>query len=244
MWRNADVLDFVGWLRSHNDRVARPGLGRVGFYGLDLYSLYASIAAVIAYLEAVDPPAAASARERYACFEQFGPDALGLRPRRAPRDHRLLPARRGRAAHGAAAPATDYLRRDGLAAEDEQFYAEQNARLVANAEEYYRSMFADHASSWNLRDLHMADTLDRLAAHLQRRGDPARIVVWEHNSHVGDARMTEMSARGELNVGQLARQRHGGDAVLVGFTTHSGTVTAASDLGRPGGAQAGAPGAS
>ena len=129
--------------------------------------------------------------------------------------------------------ASAYLRRDGIAAEDEQFYAEQNARLVASAEEYYRSMFGDPASSWNLRDRHMADTLDRLAAHLQRRGDPARIVVWEHNSHVGDARMTEMSARGELNVGQLARQRHGEDAVLVGFTTYSGTVTAASDWDAP-----------
>ncbi len=232
MWRNAEVLDFVGWLRSHNDALA-PQARRVGFYGLDLYSLYTSIAAVIAYLEAVDPPAAASARERYACFEQFGPDASAYG--RAARLGITDSCRRGVVEQlmDLQRRATDYLRRDGLAAEDEQFYAEQNARLVASAEEYYRSMFADHATSWNLRDLHMADTLDRLAAHLQRRGDPARIVVWEHNSHIGDARMTEMSARGELNVGQLARQRHGGDAVLVGFTTHSGTVTAASTWDAP-----------
>ena len=142
---------------------------------------------MIAYLERVDPPAAERARERYACFEHFGGEQAY-----------------GRAAslgisescrQGVVAQLTElqrlgdaYLRRDGIAAEDEQFYAEQNARLVASAEEYYRSMFGDPASSWNLRDRHMADTLDRLAHHLGRHGEPPRIVVWEHNSHVGDAR--------------------------------------------------------
>ena len=128
--------------------------------------------------------------------------------------------------------AGDYLRRDGLLAEDEYFFAEQNAAVVANAEEYYRTMFADHAGSWNLRDRHMADTLDHLLAHLDRHGGTARIVVWEHNSHIGDARATEMSQRGELNIGQLMRERHGRDVVNVGFTTYIGTVTASSAMRR------------
>jgi erythromycin esterase-like protein len=127
----------------------------------------------------------------------------------------------------------DYARRDGRVAEDEQFFAEQNARVVKNAEEYYRSMFRGRVSSWNLRDRHMAGTLQALMDHLSQRSGPARIVVWAHNSHLGDARATEVSEQGELNVGQLVRERFGNDAVLVGFSTHSGTVTAASDWDEP-----------
>ncbi len=194
MWRNAEVLDFVGWLRARNDRVGAELAA--GFFGLDLYSLHASAAAVIAYLERVDPPSALRARERYSCLE-------------APGD----PQAYGRAAtmgiaescqEGVIAQLTElqrlaaaYLRRDGIAAEDEQFYAEQNARLVTSAEEYYRSMFGAPESSWNLRDRHMMETLERLRAHLGRHGKWARLVVWEHNSHVGDARVTEMGRRGE-----------------------------------------------
>ncbi len=230
MWRNADVLDFVGWLEAHNDR--RGDGDAVGFYGLDLYSLYASIAEVIAYLDRVDPAAAGRARTRYSCFEHFGGAqtyghavSLGIGEScRCAVIEQLTELQRH---------ADSYLRRDGIAAEDEQFYAEQNARLVASAEEYYRSMFGDQTSSWNLRDRHMADTLSRLSGHLTRHGDPARIVVWEHNSHIGDARMTEMSLRGELNVGQLARERWPGEVVLIGFTTYSGTVTAASSWDAP-----------
>jgi erythromycin esterase-like protein len=230
MWRNAEVLDFVGWLREHNERTGSER--GAGFFGLDLYSLYASVAEVIAYLERVDPPAAERARRRYACFEPFGGEqaygrAASLRISDSCRE-------------GAIAQLTDlqqqgdaYFRRDGIAAEDEQFYAEQNARLVANAEEYYRSMFDDPAASWNLRDRHMADTLARLLGHLGRHGERPRLVVWEHNSHVGDARVTEMSRRGELNVGQLARERWPDDVALVGFTTYSGTVTAASAWDAP-----------
>ncbi len=230
MWRNAEVLDFVGWLRDHNDR--RPG-EPVGFYGLDLYSLYASVAEVISYLEKVDPPAAERARSRYACFEHFGGEsqeygrAVSLGVSESCRQGviaQLSELQRNSIA---------YLRRDGLAAEDDQFYAEQNARLVASAEEYYRSMFTDATSSWNLRDSHMAETLDELLDHLGRHGDLPRVVVWEHNSHIGDARATEMGSRGELNVGQLARLRHSRGAFLVGFTTYSGTVTAASSWDAP-----------
>jgi erythromycin esterase-like protein len=228
MWRNAEVLDFVGWLRAHDDR----GGEGAGFYGLDLYSLYASVDEVVAYLERIDPPAADRARERYACFEQFGHEqgygraaSFGVTEscRRAVVAQLTELQRRADA----------YLRRDGVAAEDEQFYAEQNARLVASAEEYYRSMFADHGTSWNLRDRHMAETLAHLRDHLERHGDRARIVVWEHNSHVGDARATEMGRRGELNVGQLARERWPGDVFLLGFTTYTGTVTAASAWDAP-----------
>ena len=232
MWRNADVLDFVGWLRAHNDGLAGDGAA-VGFYGLDLYSLSASMKAVIGYLDAHDPDAAARARRRYECLQPYSGEsaeygrAVLLGASESCRRHvlRELVDLRRRAA--------DYLRPDGAAAEDDYFFAEQNAVVVADAEEYYRTMFGDAAASWNLRDRHMADTLDQLMAHLDRHDDGARVVVWEHNSHIGDARATQMAQRGELNIGQLMRERHPRDVVLVGFTTHAGTVTAASAWGEP-----------
>ena len=229
MWRNADVLDFVGWLREYNDR-AGDERAKAGFYGLDLYSLHRSAQEVIAYLETVDPAAAARARERYACFDHSDGDGqhygftaafgAGESCEQAVVDQ-LVDLQRH---------ALEYARRDGLIAEDELFYAERNARLVRDAERYYRAMFGTRTSSWNLRDRHMADTLEALADHLgTQRGRPAKLVVWAHNSHLGDARATEMSARGELNVGQLIRERHTGDTRLIGFTTYTGTVTAADD---------------
>jgi erythromycin esterase-like protein len=230
MWRNAEVLDFVGWLRAHNESLPSDQAG-VGFYGLDLYSLNASMEAVVAYLDEVDPGAAARARERYECLHPFAQDSSGYgqavllgasEPCRRRVLEQLVELRRH---------AGDYLRTDGLPAEDRYFLAEQNATVVADAEEYYRTMFGGPAPSWNLRDRHMADTLDRLQVHLARHGGEGRIVVWEHNSHVGDARSTEMTQRGELNLGQLVRERHGRDTVLVGFTTNTGTVTAASEWG-------------
>jgi len=230
MWRNADVLDFVGWLRALNE--ARPrGVRKAGFYGLDIYSLSASMHAVIEYLEEQDPQAAKRARGRYECLQPYAGEGseygqavlLGVgEPCRRRVIEQLVELRR---------LAGEYLRRDGIAAEDEYFFAEQNAAIVANAEEYYRTMFGDRAGSWNQRDRHMADTLDHLLAHLDRHGGSARIVVWAHNSHVGDARATEMGSRGELNIGQLLRERHGRDVVSVGFSSYSGTVTAASDWG-------------
>ncbi len=231
MWRNADVLDFVGWLREHNDQTVVDA--RVGFYGLDLYSLYGSIRAVLAYLDKVDPEAASRARYRYGCFENFGEDTqaygygagFDLNESCEREVVEQLTELRRRAA--------EYARRDGQAAADELFFAEQNARLVKNAEEYYRIMFRGRVSSWNLRDHHMADTLDALTDHLTRQGPPARVVVWEHNSHLGDARATDMGAAGEWNVGQLARERHGTEVINVGFTTYGGTVTAASNWDEP-----------
>ena len=132
-----------------------------------------------------------------------------------------------------------YLRRDGWVAEDELFFAEQNARVVRDAEEYYQQMYRAEVSSWNLRDRHMAGTLDALVEHLDPQLGRAKVVVWEHNSHVGDARATEMGRRGELNVGQLARQRYGRDCLLVGFTTYDGTRDRGVELGRRGREEAG-----
>jgi len=232
MWRNADVLDFIGWLRAYNDGLA-VNATKTGFYGLDLYSLHTSIEAVLLYLDKVDPEAAERARYRYACFEHYGEDpqaygyAAGFGLSRTCEEEvisQLLELQRR---------AADYARRDGRVASDDFFFAEQNARLVRNAEEYYRTMFRGRVSSWNLRDRHMAETLHALTIHLEKTDGRAKVVVWAHNSHLGDARATDMGAAGELNVGQLARQRYGRDAVLIGFSTYEGTVTAASNWGAP-----------
>jgi erythromycin esterase-like protein len=235
MWRNTVVLDFVGWLRERNDRVSGGDLTKAGFYGLDVYSLYRSIEEVIRYLDGTDPQAAARARERYACFERYSGDdgqsygyaaAFGAGESC---EQQVVEQLVDLQQHG-----MDYAERDGPLAEDDVFYAQQNARVVKGAAEYYRSMFSGRVSSWNLRDRHMVDTLEALADHLsRRRGDRAKVVVWEHNSHLGDARATESAMRGELNVGQLVRERHAGDCCSLGFTTYTGTVTAADDWGAP-----------
>jgi erythromycin esterase-like protein/predicted phosphoribosyltransferase len=233
MWRNTVVQEFVGWLRDHNSQQADRTY-QAGFYGLDLYSLNASIQAVIQYLDRVDPEAADRARARYGCFDHYADDAqaygyaasLGAaEPCEDDVVNQLLELQRW---------AGDLAMRDGQIAHDEFFSAQQNARLARNAEAYYRSMFRGRISSWNLRDTHMADTLDALIMHLEASiGAPARIVVWAHNSHLGDARATQMGDAGEHNLGQLARQRHGKDTFLIGQTTHHGTVTAASNWDEP-----------
>lgn len=231
MWRNADVLEFIGWLREHNDAIT--GNRKVGFYGLDLYSLHASMEAVLSYLRVVDPGAALRAQRRYACFDHFGED----------------PQTYGYATTAGLAPSCEnevvaqlmelqqsgarYSTQDGRLAADDVFFAQQNALVVQNAERYYRSMFGNRAQSWNLRDRHMAATLDALIAFLELDRRSPKIVVWAHNSHLGDARATEMHQRGELNLGQLLRERWGQEALLAGFTTYSGTVTASSDWGEP-----------
>lgn len=232
MWRNADVLDFTGWLRAHNEAVR--GLEQpVGFYGLDLYSLHASIEAVLEYLRVVDPEAARRAQARYACFDHVGSDVhwygtatrLGLTPS-CENDvvAQLVDMQRA---------SGEYARRDGRLDPDASFYAEQNARVVRNAEAYYRTAVAGGVASWNLRDQHMAETLELLAEHLGRGGSEAKIVVWAHNSHLGDAAWTSLGTEGELNVGQLVRELFPRDTVLIGFTTYSGSVTAASDWDAP-----------
>ncbi len=229
MWRNRDVEKFIAWLREYNDSLGE-NRKKVGFYGLDLYSMNTSIDEVLNYLDRVDPEAAKRARCRYSCLEHFGEDSqsygyaatFGLTESCKDEAVNQLRELQRRAA--------EYAQRDGLA-EDEFFYAEQNARLVKNAEEYYRSMFEDRVSSWNLRDRHMAETLDYLVAHLERQQIQSKVVVWEHNSHLGDARATEMGEMGEWNVGQLVREKYEQDSIIVGFSTYTGTVTAASHWG-------------
>ncbi|WP_333891567.1 erythromycin esterase family protein [Mycolicibacterium gadium] len=234
MWRNVVVRDFVDWLHDHNQRARTLRGPEAGFYGLDLYSLHRSMQEVIAYLDTVDPQAAARARARYACFDHTSADdgqaygfaaafGAGLSCEREAIEQ-LVEMQRA---------ALEYAQRDGLVAEDEAFYAQQNAQTVRDAEVYYRAMFSGRVTSWNLRDRHMAHTLNALVAHLGRHHDqqPARVVVWAHNSHVGDARATEVGGDGQLTLGQLVRERYGDDSRLIGFTTYSGTVTAASEWG-------------
>jgi erythromycin esterase-like protein len=239
MWRNREVLAFVEWLREHNQ--GRRAAERVGFHGLDLYSMKRSMRAVLAYLERVDPPAARRARERYQCLlpwqDDLGAYSAALRLNDAPTceeavletlaDLRALPQERD-----ALAGDDDSGARDG----EERFDALMNARLIVSAEAYGRALLEGRAASWNLRDTHMVDALEEL---LRRRapsssdGRPARAVVWAHNSHVGDASHTEMGRRGEVNVGMLARERFGRAAYIVGFGTDRGTVLAADEWEGP-----------
>jgi protein-L-isoaspartate(D-aspartate) O-methyltransferase len=224
MWRNNEVRSFVDWLRAHNGAV-KPEQ-RVAFHGLDLYSLYTSIRSVLDYLDEVDPAAAKIARERYGCLTPWQAD----------------PATYGHAALNGSYPTCEegvvralrdlmtkqhaYARHDG-----ERFLdAVQNARLVANAERYYRIMYYGSRASWNLRDEHMFETLQRLLAH---HGPQAKAIVWAHNSHVGVAAATEMSARGEFNIGQLCRKKFGDGCYAIGFGTDHGTVAAATDWDGP-----------
>jgi len=225
MWRNSEVDAFIGWLRRHNVRVSAQR--RAGFYGLDIYSLSDSIEAVLAYLDKTDPEAAKVARERYGCLTPWQQDPAVYGRAVLSRGYRACEP-------GVVQTLTDLLARrlDYAGKDNERFFdAEQNARLVAAAERYYRIMYYGGAESWNLRDQHMFDTLARLLEH---RGPRSKAVVWAHNSHIGDARFTDMGrVRDELNLGQLCRERFGAEAAMIGFGTHSGTVAAASDWGEP-----------
>lgn len=234
MWRNTEVSAWLDWLRERNMSVAEPS-AQIGFFGLDLYSLRESMDAVLRYLAQADPDAAQRARARYACFDDLAhdPQAYGHAVHFDLRDDcRREAVQQLRELCGDSAK---HLLDDGSAANDELFYAQQNARVVRNAEAYYRTMFDGRTDSWNLRDRHMADTLQALDAHLtQQRGRPARIIVWAHNSHIGDARATESAQRGQWNLGQLLRQETpAGEIFLLGFTTHAGSVAAASDWDAP-----------
>jgi erythromycin esterase-like protein len=229
MWRNRDVLRFVEWLRGHNDALGSDA-PTIGFYGLDFYSLYRSIDVLIDTLERIDPEAAKRARERYVCFEQFADSEdyafrAGLQTTKSCEDE-------------AVQQLTEMLIQQvipevDVGDDDDRFFAEQNARVVRNAERYYRAMFGGEVNTWNLRDQHMGDTIDALLVQLARTHRLSKMVIWEHNSHVGDARATERANVGELNVGQLMRERHPDDVRLVGFTTHTGTVAAADDWDQP-----------
>ncbi len=222
MWRNEEVRMFVDWLRVHNGN--KQDADQVGFHGLDLYSMYTSIQEVLAYLETVDPAIAEDVRKRYQCL--------------APYRHEPVDYARASMAQGFRNCEADVLlvlkelhARQAAYLEDnpDQFLnLIQNARLVASAEEYYRTMLSGRHNAWNLRDSHMFETLEALLEHY---GENSRGVVWAHNSHVGDSDATEMGERGEFNIGRLSRERFGGDMYSIGFGTHTGTVAAASDWG-------------
>jgi len=231
MWRNREVVRFLRWLKAAN--ADRTPEAQIGFYGLDLYSLHRSMAQVIDYLDRVDPNAARQARRGYACFDAFGDDvqlygyAASLNLRRSCEDEaveQLVQLQRR---------AAEYASRDGQVAADDYFVAEQNARVVRNAEEYYRAMFRGGVESWNVRDRHMMDTLVTLVEHTAQRGRSAKTVVWAHNSHLGDARATTMGDAGELNLGQLASQHFGAACCAVGLTTYEGEVTASHEWDEP-----------
>ena len=220
MWRNEEVMVFADWLRAHN--AALPASRRVAFRGLDVYSLGASMRAVIDYLDAADPEAAAQARERYRCLSPWH-----ARPERYGREVML----------GAKHPCEEAVtrimrdlldRRAELSAADPEGYldAAQNARIVRAAEQYYRIMYRGSVESWNVRDRHMFDTLQSL---MRGGGEEAKAVIWAHNSHIGNAAATSMGWEGEFNIGELTRTAYGPDAVLIGFGTDRGTVAAASD---------------
>jgi protein-L-isoaspartate(D-aspartate) O-methyltransferase len=221
MWRNAEFEEFVSWLRIHNEPLDMEH--RAGFYGLDLYNMSGSIAAVLEYLDKVDPEAARVARQRYGCLTpwQKEPSTYGRAVLTA--GYRKCEQAVIEQCRSLLQKQLEYARTDG----DSFLEAAQNARLVAAAERYYRIMYYGGAESWNLRDTHMFETLGNV---LEARGSGAKAVVWAHNSHIGDARHTEMgTVREELNLGQLCRERFGDEAALIGFGTHTGTVAAADD---------------
>jgi len=223
MWRNTDVAALIGWMREHNAGMQPED--RAGFYGLDMYNMRGSIAAVLDYLQRIDPEAAAVARERYGCLTpwQKEPSTYG---------RAVLTAGYRKCEQAVLAQCRELLEKElqYAGADGDSFLeAAQNARLIASAERYYRIMYYGGAESWNLRDTHMFETLENI---LQARGPGSKAIVWAHNSHIGDARYTDMGAlRDELNIGQLCRERFGDEAALIGFGTHTGTVAAATDWG-------------
>ncbi|MEO8193045.1 MAG: erythromycin esterase family protein [Gemmatimonadales bacterium] len=224
MWANREVVELAEWMRQHNAQL--PDQKKAGFFGLDVYSLWESMHSVLQYLETIDKELARNARRAYACFEPYDEDAeeyaraTALVPRSCENEAvSILSALRSRAAE---------FRDDGR---DAYFNAEQNALVARNAELYYRTMVRGGPASWNVRDNHMVETLNRLMTH---HGAGAKAIVWEHNTHIGDARFTDMARSGIVNVGQLVRQEHGRDGVLlVGFGTHRGSVVAAREWGAP-----------
>lgn len=225
MWANHSVLKFTHWLKAHNQKITNPD-NQAGFYGLDLYSLFSSIEMVLNYLETVDPETAEVARLRYGCLMPWASDPAMYSQVTITKQYRECEK-------DVLATLQDLLKKSmeySLADGNRFFDAQQNAHLVANAERYYRTMYYAEANSWNQRDQHMFETLQSILAF---RGPDSKAVIWEHNSHIGDARATQMSARGEFNIGQLVRQSYGDAAYLIGFGTDHGTVAAASEWGGP-----------
>lgn len=222
MWRNQEVRGFVDWLHQHNQTAS----SKVALHGLDLYSLYNSIRSVLGYLDDMDPPTAKVARQRYGCLTPWQSDP-------ATYGHAALTEQYRTCEHEVVSMLTELLKKRPVYAEHdgERFLdAVQNARLVTNAERYYRTMYYGSRAAWNLRDTHMFETLKNLLAF---HGPQSKAVVWAHNSHIGDSAATEMSLRGEFNIGHLCRREFGSAAYLIGFGTHGGTVAAATHWDAP-----------
>jgi erythromycin esterase len=223
MWANWETVALAEWLRRHNE--ALPAEARVGFYGLDVYSLWESLAAVMGYLEQTDPDALETARRALRCFEPYGED---------PQDYAQATALVSASCEREVVDLLSELRRKQRGYPDDpgaRFDAEQNARAVVGAECYYRAMVRGGPESWNVRDRHMVETLQNLMAH---HGPEAKAIVWEHNTHVGDARATDMAEDGMVNVGQLVREKHSQNGVvLVGFGSYRGSVIAGDSWGAP-----------
>lgn len=224
MWRNEDVRDFVDWLRAHNGQ--RQLSERVAFYGLDLYSPYQSIDAVLSYLEQVDPATAAFARQRYACLAPYKPEAANYGRWAGSPEHSSCESAVREVLHAVQAGQETYIKQG----RDAYLDAVQNAQLVVSAEAYYRLMYDESYNTWNLRDSYMFETIQALLAH---HGENSRGIVWAHNSHIGDARATDRRLRDELNIGQLCREHFATDAYLIGFGTNTGTVAAANNWAEP-----------
>ncbi|WP_201587893.1 erythromycin esterase family protein [Psychrobacter jeotgali] len=235
MWANQSMLEFTYWLRAYNAKIdnakAESSQQKIGFYGLDLYSLYSSIEAVLDYLQQVDPKAAEVARDRYGCLMPWADDPVLYGRAVAAQQHNSCETEVLKNLQDLLKKRLEY----SVANEEQFFDAKQNAKLIVNAERYYRTLYYTEGSSaeynsWNQRDQHMFAALQ---AVLEFRGSESKAVVWAHNSHIGDARATQMSKRGELNIGQLARQEYGDKAYNIGFGTDHGTVAAASEWGGP-----------
>ncbi len=232
MWRNHEVLSFIEWLKSYNQ--SQSAGYPCSFFGLDLYSMNASIQSVVQYLDRVDPGEGQAARERYSCFARVNndPQSYGM----ASASGTLANCEEGAVQQllELQSKAWLYLEREGEFAGDEYFSAQQNAEIVRQAEQYYRALYRGHPNTWNLRDSHMFKTLERLANYIGLRTERnIRIVVWAHNSHLGNAAATDMGKRGEYNIGQLVKQKYKDQCLSVGFTTSEGTVTAASSWDGP-----------
>jgi erythromycin esterase-like protein len=225
MWRNTEVEAFTEWLRKHNETLTQDQ--RAGFYGLDMYNLSGSITSILAYLDRVDPDAARIARERYGCLTPWQKDPEVYGRVVLSREYQKCEEEVVAQLRDLLEKRMEYAREDGMLFLD----AAQNARLVASAERYYRTMYYGAAESWNLRDTHMFETLENI---LEAHGQDSKAVVWAHNSHIGNAAATDMGrVRGEVNIGQLCRERFGDEAALIGFGTYSGTVAAATDWDGP-----------
>ena len=219
MWANWEVIAFCEWLKTYNDARER----KAGFYGLDMYSLWESLEVILGYLEKADPEAFEAAKRAFACFEPYGENDQAYAWSTA----RLVPA-------SCESEVIDLLvetrkhAAENPSDTEAAFDAEQNALVAVKAEEYYRSMMYGGADSWNLRDSHMMETLNRLMEHI---GDGGKAIVWAHNTHVGDARATDMASAGMFNIGQLVRERYPGETFLIGFGGFHGNVIAGNSWG-------------